>query len=649
MSEWSLLQDGKKLEPLVFSNGKSQEDIVQEIIEEIEQGHKVIFIKGVCGSGKSVIALNLSKRLGKSSIVVPVKALQKQYEQDYTDRKYLTKEDGERLKISVITGRANHFCPFLQEQNKDKQEKELKTTETKLSEFNTKMENIWDKSQETREIRNKEDESANNAFLPCKIQIKDKNKKKIREYIKKNPKVKVSNLLDIDKVRRLSIAPVCPYWSPVVPSEVDLKGVLDDANCQSYEGLNGKKYIIYKRKSGCSYYEQFDSYIDSDVIIFNSQKYKLETLMDRKPLTDVEIIDECDEFLDNFSNYKKINLNFLNFSLGNLITYNKNIEEIINEIRRLTKKLMANFKYRSGEIINIKDTSLYKILKLFFNSDFMNHVECDEENYCYHCDEVARTFQDLFDETYVSFDKDGRDFIVRIVTTNLEKRFREILDKNKIIIMMSGTIHSRNVLENIFGLKNFKIVEAETKTPGKITIKRTGKEINCRYQNFKTGKATRKQYLFALSECIKKAEKPILVHVNSFKDLPTELEKQEYNLDIISKGELKERQFQDKTGKEVMDFKQGKIDILYTTKCNRGADFPGDTCKSIIITKYPYPDVSSLFWQILKKTNPKYYMRFYMDKAERELLQRIYRGLRSRDDHIYLLSPDSRVLDRLNI
>jgi Rad3-related DNA helicase len=131
--------------------------------------------------------------------------------------------------------------------------------------------------------------------------------------------------------------------------------------------------------------------------------------------------------------------------------------------------------------------------------------------------------------------------------------------------------------------------------------------------------------------------------------LPTELEKQEYNLDIISQGELKERQFQDKTGEEVMDFKQGKIDILYTTKCNRGADFPGDTCKSIVITKYPYPDVSSLFWKILKKTNPKYYMKFYMDKAERELLQRIYRGLRSRDDHIYLLSPDSRVLDRLNI
>ena len=42
---------------------------------------------------------------------------------------------------------------------------------------------------------------------------------------------------------------------------------------------------------------------------------------------------------------------------------------------------------------------------------------------------------------------------------------------------------------------------------------------------------------------------------------------------------------------------------------------------------------------------PKHYMKFYMDKANRELLQKIYRGLRSKEDKVYLLSPDTRVLD----
>jgi len=104
-----------KLEPLVFSNGKSQEDVVSEIKKSIDEGNKIIFVHGVCGTGKSAIALNLAKDLGKTSIVVPVKNLQKQYEQDYTNKKYLLKKNDEKLKIRVITGRQNHKCPFSKE------------------------------------------------------------------------------------------------------------------------------------------------------------------------------------------------------------------------------------------------------------------------------------------------------------------------------------------------------------------------------------------------------------------------------------------------------------------------------------------------------------------------------------------------------
>ena len=38
-------------------------------------------------------------------------------------------------------------------------------------------------------------------------------------------------------------------------------------------------------------------------------------------------------------------------------------------------------------------------------------------------------------------------------------------------------------------------------------------------------------------------------------------------------------------------------------------------------------------------------MEFYFDKAKREFIQRIYRGLRSHDDLVNLLSPDSKVLN----
>ena len=62
----------------------------------------------------------------------------------------------------------------------------------------------------------------------------------------------------------------------------------------------------------------------------------------------------------------------------------------------------------------------------------------------------------------------------------------------------------------------------------------------------------------------------MLVHVNAFKDLPTEDEAKKYNLNIMSQEELKHIQEKDNIGSQVKRFKEGAIDILYSTKCNRG-------------------------------------------------------------------------------
>ena len=83
---------------------------------------------------------------------------------------------------------------------------------------------------------------------------------------------------------------------------------------------------------------------------------------------------------------------------------------------------------------------------------------------------------------------------------------------------------------------------------------------------------------------------------------------------------------------------------LFSTKCSRGVDFPGETCNSIVFTKYPNPNVSDTFWKVLQQTHKDHYWEFYKDKAWREFLQRIYRALRSRDDNVVILSPDLRVL-----
>ncbi len=622
--EWSLEEEGEKLEPLRFSNNKTQQDIVKEILDTIKEGYKIIFVKGVCGSGKSAMALNLAKEFDKASVVVPIKTLQKQYEYDYSEKKRVMK-NGRKLKIDMIKGRSNFECPFLK--SEDYESEDLGIFEDNLLEGKT----------------------CNNNKIPCKIEIKKENEKRIREYIRKNPKT--DNDMDINDIRRLSIAPVCPYWSPVVPSEVDLSML--DSKCKKYHGLEGKDYNIHQRKKGCGYYDQYRDFLNSDVLIFNSHKYLLETTMDRKPATDIEIIDECDEFLDSLSNQKNINLNRLAMALSTLFSEEEEGREAIKKVTDLTNKILK--KNHNPEIKNIGNTDIKELLRIFLDTNLMELAECDEENYCYTVEEAAKTFEDFLSETYVSFEnnkykgyKTGKgDLIVKIVTTNIDKRFKELLDKNNVFVMMSGTIHSEEVLEEIFGLSNYKIIEAETKEPGEVGLRKTGFEIDCKYRNFKEGIHNREQYLYSLNRAVKKAEKPALVNLISFYDLPSEEEKSKLGLDLMSREKLKNLQMNDKGGEIINKFKRKEMPILYTTKCNRGVDFPGEICNSIILTKFPYPNIGSLFWKILRKNKPNYFNDFYMDKARRSFLQRVYRGLRSNKDHLYLLSPDSRVFDRL--
>ncbi len=630
-SNWSLYEENEQLEPLKFSNGKTQEDIVNEVLNAISEGYKVIFIKGKCGTGKSGIALNIAKELGKTSIVVPVKSLQEQYIKDYTKGKYILKQ-GRKLKIQPIMGRKNFQCKYLKENNNQETPKETNST----------LFNIY------KPKKTLNDKTCDNSTLPCKIEIKEKNASTIKNYLQKNPFVKTTDFNSINEVKRMSIAPVCPYWSPIIKEEFEISR-FRNANKINYTGLYNKKFTIYQREPGCPYYEQYTAYADADVIIFNSLKYQLETLMNRKPETEVELIDECDEFLDSFANQEQINLNRLITSLNFILPKESRHRALIEDLTFLTNKIKQKY-LPSEEIYEIKDTPIKELLQtILSNQGFLEEIEIDESNYLFHLNEVALLFMDFFNETFFSIEQKDRDPIIHLVTTNLEKRFKELVDKNKALVMMSGTVHSEYVLRDIFGIENFKTIDAEIQDPGKLNLKKLGFEWDCRYENFKSGKVTKENYLKSFEKAIKLSKPPTLIHLTSFSDLPTEYEKNQYNLTILpTQQELINEQKQDPFGKRILEFKNKQTDILFTTKCTRGIDFPGDICNSIVISRFPYPNISSIFWKILRKTKPQYFRSFYMDKARRELLQRVYRGLRSKTDKIDLLSPDKRVLDFFN-
>jgi Rad3-related DNA helicase len=605
---WSLYKNGEALPPLRFSNGKTQEDVVREVVELVKRGKKIIFLHGVCGTGKSAIALNIARVLGRAAIVVPVKNLQKQYEEDYTEKMYLLNSNGEKLNISMITGKSNH-------------------------------DSIFDPGI-----------PCSDPFLPDNIQIIEKNFKKIKEYYRENPLIQNQNLLSLHQIKRVSIAPTNPYWSPIIPSRYKMN--LPDAEKKTYKGLNDTEFIFYHRKRGCSYYDQYEAYFDSDVIIFNAAKYKIETAMNRKPVTNIDIIDEADEFLDSFSNQSELNLTRLKNSLSNLYSEDHNTMDLVDEIIKLISLEEKN-KRATGvdenQIFRIDDTNIKKILDLISKDENIgteSYFDDSSSNYVSKAIGIAKDFEDFFKDTYLTYRTYEGNLIVNLVTTDMSKRLQEVLDKNRAFVFMSGTLHSESILKNVFGIKEYETVEAETIPPGIIEISRTGMEFDCKYDNFSSGNKTRKHYLEALSACLQNTLNPTLVQVNAFNDLPSEKEISDLSIkSLISREKLIELQNKDRTGKAVSEFKLKLFDTLYSTKCSRGVDFPGDTCHSVLFTKYPNPNPKDTFWKILKKTHPQYFWDFYKDKARRELLQRLYRALRSPKDHVFVLSPDSRVLE----
>lgn len=594
---WSLKKGDIDLKPLVFSNGKSQEDIVNDILRELKD-HKFIFLKGVCGTGKSAISLNVANHFKKSSIVVPVKCLQEQYKTDYQNKLSIYRKDGTKLKISIIDGRANHPCIYNKESKCD------------------------DKT------------------LPCIIPIKKYNYEQIMGYIDENPNVDRKDFSDLKFVRRKSIAPACQYWSPIVADGWFEEDYIDSGKKIKYEGLNNNIFTIYWNR-GCHYYDQFLSYVNSDVIIFNSAKYQIETAMNRKPLTDIEIIDEGDKFLDNLSDESFVNFDlFLNRL--NEVSQNKDAKESANYIIDYILSMIKNNKIREwvlkDEILSLEETPLKQLFNLLLANKELSEFE--ELEYYYF---LADEFKNFKKESYVLFSTKDNKLCANIVVLDLAKKLKHMSEKNKVFLFMSGTLPSKTILTKLFGLKDeFKIIEAEAKNQGIIHKMGTGLERNFRYSEFKKGNLTRGDYLKAFDACIKKAPKPCLIHIISYNDLPSAQEKEEFQLNMKTSNEIIDEKNKDMISK----FKNREIDTLYSTVCDRGVDFPGSICNSIVFSKYPYPNINdSLFLRVLKKTNEELFWHFYNDKAYREYLQRIYRGLRSKDDIIFLLSPDIKVLN----
>ncbi len=109
------LYDKKKpLQPRRYSSGKTQSDLIREILESFKS-HDIVLLRAMVGSGKSVVGIRTILELGKGIVSVPTKVLSEQYAASYEGERYFLKEDGSKAAIRIIKGRDNFPCHHMRE------------------------------------------------------------------------------------------------------------------------------------------------------------------------------------------------------------------------------------------------------------------------------------------------------------------------------------------------------------------------------------------------------------------------------------------------------------------------------------------------------------------------------------------------------
>ena len=564
---WNLYREGSLVPPLVYSDGRTQEDVVQEILDLFREGKRIVFLLGAVGTGKSAIALNLLSHFKHGGIVVvPTKVLQKQYADDYCKRNRFKIRSGKGfLRIDEIKGRDNFRCL-------------LKGC------------------------------LASNRYLPCTRRLSRREK-------------------------RIDVAKECPFFSPVVRARFK-EVVEDELDCEyeslDYVGCDGVKYSVVRRgKKICTYYRQFKAYAESDVIVMNSAMWLAETLgTGRKPLRDIEVIDECDLFLDSLTFEKSISHSTFRklreavreqerearkkyFNLTSL----QELADVLKQIREL-QRWIAEVE---GEFVKILHKGEYSGAARECDVEFLqNLVEIYREVYG-SATEALEFLLNFSNILYVVVEMQSEK--VTFFVPNMKLVMEQLLKRSaKHIVMMSATIQSEEVLRNFYGLEDFAIVIGEPQYPGELRLMKCGCEEVVNARKWEDAEF-RARYWKCVEEMIKSATRPTLVQVHAFKYLPAEIS------EMVKKK------------------KSVKVEsATYSTVMTRGVDLRDDLCRSIVLLKCPFPDLQSPILQAIKNyVGENVFWQYYHDIMRRNLIQYVGRGLRHMNDWVEVWSPDRLV------
>jgi len=400
---------------------------------------------------------------------------------------------------------------------------------------------------------------------------------------------------------RVNVASRCQHWSPIYSKSYSDKiaEYLPNHLPYNYLSITDEKTFFYSPEP-CNYYTQFSCYTRPGAIIMNLAKWEAETWIGRKPLTPIEIIDEGDMLLDNLSYKKTINpylfsqlrkeqtidteiIKDLESSYIECIKANKNYEGPLNpSITEYLERFVKEFEEESGLIAN----TLTKI-QLILQYREMAYVKVE--------------------------DTDLTMFLSRsdIVFGELKKRSGKIL-------LMSATMQSPTIFASVFKLPNIPQIEAEPKFPGTLHMMCTSESLSVQYKDWMNTE-TQQRYYKLFDKILSLATRPTLVQVHAIKYIPPKYKH------LLNKGFID--------------------NISWSTVTDRGVDYTDDKCRSVIITKFPLPNISDIVFRVLQRTlGDCIFWQYLRDIANRDLIQQCGRAVRHKNDWCEIWSPDEQVI-----
>jgi hypothetical protein len=441
----------------------------------------------------------------------------------------------------------------------------------------------------------------------------------------------------------------------------------------------------------CQYYKQFYAYTQADCIVMNDAKWEIETMIGRKPKVNIEIVDEGDYWLD----HRSMSLEFSRFMIDKMIPVTNRMNEMKRNTLFLFDTAFQNIKKRIAEPtqemkekdVNIISSKDYRELFMHIMNMVLEYKKSVEED-----DATLQKMVDLatvlkyIEKASISIEEGKREEFktIKIFIPYPDNLLKELFKKSSgNIIITSGTIHSNLVLGSLFGINNenyiVEFVEGRKESPGKLKcIKPNLLRVNhTSWQNPEFKKVYNNTMNYILDQLKiridqitgKPGEGKILVLTPAKKYAEGIVNRPDVFVDFAkSKNEddgtkpsinTSLTDFMEKSIEDVRKIKPTDIEIngdvlrtnkqiIVSTRMIRGADLRDNKCRAVVMTKWPMGDISAGYNQALKvRFGEKIFWAIQKDKAERESIQYVSRGLRHDLDWEFFSTPDEDAFNRV--